>query len=94
LLSHFTTSGLEKEKLVEFSTPEGQEELYNYSNRPRRTVLEVLQDFPQAAAKIPLEYMFELFQPIRPRAFSIASSPKVNCSVAFCLLAFVHPRIA
>ena len=78
VLSNFTTSDLEKEKLIEFSTPEGQEELYNYANRPRRTVLEVLQDFPQATANIPLEYMFELFQPIRPRAFSIASSPKVT----------------
>jgi sulfite reductase alpha subunit-like flavoprotein len=78
LLSNFTTSDLEKEKLIEFSTPEGQEELYNYCNRPRRTILEVLQDFPHATANISLEYMFELFQPIGPRAFSIASSPKVS----------------
>jgi equilibrative nucleoside transporter 1/2/3 len=78
LLSNFTTSDLEREKLIEFSTPEGQEDLYNYCNRPRRTILEVLQDFPHATANISLEYIFELLQPIAPRAFSIASSPKVS----------------
>ncbi|KDR16972.1 NADPH-dependent diflavin oxidoreductase 1 [Zootermopsis nevadensis] len=92
LLSNFTTSDLEKEKLTEFSTPEGQEELYNYSNRPRRTVLEVLQDFPQATANIPLEYMFELFQPIRPRAFSVASSPKAHNEEIHILVAVVKYR--
>lgn len=86
VLSNFTTSYLEKEKLIEFSTPEGQEELNNYANHPRRTVLEVLQDFPQATTNIPLEYMFELFQLIRPRALSIASSPKVTALQLYCCL--------
>ncbi|XP_069679042.1 NADPH-dependent diflavin oxidoreductase 1 [Periplaneta americana] len=89
LLSRFTTSDLEKEKLIEFTTPEGQEELYNYSNRPRRTILEVLQDFPHATANIPLEYVFELFQPIRPRAFSIASSPQAHKEEVHILVAVV-----
>ncbi|XKL63323.1 hypothetical protein PGB90_005687 [Kerria lacca] len=80
LLSHFTDSELEREKLIEFTSTAGQEELYNYCNRPRRTILEVLVDFPYATANIPLNYFFELFQPIRPRAFSIASSFK-NISV-------------
>ncbi|GLH06497.1 Uncharacterized protein GBIM_11995 [Gryllus bimaculatus] len=76
LLSHFTTNELEKEKLEEFVSVEGQQELFNYCNRPRRTILEVLADFPNAAANIPLNYLFELLRPIKPRAFSIASSPK------------------
>lgn len=78
LLAHFTNSELEREKLIEFSSPKGQEDLYTYCNRPRRTILEVLTDFPHATARIPLQYFFELFQPIRTRAFSIASSPKVQ----------------
>lgn len=77
LLSHFTSNELEKEKLDEFLTPEGQEELYTYCNRPRRSVIEVLKDFPHACLNLKKEYLFELFQPIRPRAFSIASSPLV-----------------
>lgn len=41
LLSTFATNELEREKLAEFSSPAGQEELYGYCNRPRRTALEV-----------------------------------------------------
>lgn len=78
MLSYFTDSELEKEKLHEFTTPEGQEELYSYCNRPKRTILEVLIDFPHATANISLEYLFEIFSPIRPRAFSIASAPSVS----------------
>lgn len=77
LLSHFTDSELEREKLIEFTTPTGQDDLFTYCNRPKRTILEVLADFPHAAKKLPIEYFFEVFQPIRARAFSIASSPTV-----------------
>lgn len=41
LLSYFSTNELEREKLQEFSSAQGQEELYSYCNRPRRTTLEV-----------------------------------------------------
>eukprot|EP00095_Tigriopus_kingsejongensis_P005719 maker-scaffold616_size123561-snap-gene-0.18 protein:Tk05719 transcript:maker-scaffold616_size123561-snap-gene-0.18-mRNA-1 annotation:"hypothetical protein BRAFLDRAFT_122922" len=42
LLSHFTQDEMEKEKLIEFTTAEGQQDLYDYCNRPRRNILEVL----------------------------------------------------
>lgn len=41
LLAFFSTNELEREKLQEFSSAQGQEELYSYCNRPRRTTLEV-----------------------------------------------------
>lgn len=86
MLAHFTDSELEKEKLQEFTTPEGQEELYSYCNRPRRTILEVLTDFPHATANLSLEYLFEIFSPMRPRAFSIASAPSVSFNLnIYCL---------
>lgn len=47
ILSKFSKSELEREKLEEFDSAEGQEELFAYCNRPRRTYLEVLQDFPE-----------------------------------------------
>lgn len=78
LLSYFTDSELEKEKLKEFTTAKGQDELYSYCNRPRRTILEVLTDFPHATSNISLEYLFEIFSIIRPRAYSIASAPSVS----------------
>ncbi|XP_065078561.1 NADPH-dependent diflavin oxidoreductase 1 [Ochlerotatus camptorhynchus] len=74
VLARTCPNELECEKLQEFSSYEGQEELFSYANRPRRTILEVLQDFPHAFGALTLAALFELFQPIKPRAFSIASS--------------------
>ncbi|XP_032905224.1 NADPH-dependent diflavin oxidoreductase 1 isoform X2 [Amblyraja radiata] len=74
LLSCFSTDEMEQEKLQEFSSAEGQEELYSYCNRLRRTTLEVLFDFSRTTAAVPVDYLFDLIPEIRPRAFSIASS--------------------
>lgn len=41
----------------------------------RRTIKEVLEEF--RSVRIPLDYMFDVFPPLRPREFSIASSVKV-----------------
>ena len=60
---------------MEFTTAEGQQELYEYCNRPRRNVLEVLYDFSlNTVPSIPLDYLFDLMPVIKPRSFSIASS--------------------
>ncbi|CAD5119715.1 DgyrCDS8305 [Dimorphilus gyrociliatus] len=90
ILSKFSTSELEKEKLEEFDSAEGQEELFAYCNRPRRTYLEVLQDFPETLACIEKEYFFDLFPPLKPRAFSIASSPKYHKNELHILVAVVR----
>ncbi|XP_026345671.2 NADPH-dependent diflavin oxidoreductase 1 isoform X2 [Ursus arctos] len=74
LLACLSPHELEREKLLHFSSPQGQEELYSYCSRPRRTILEVLCDFPHTAGAIPADYLLDLIPPIRPRAFSIASS--------------------
>ncbi|KAJ3540375.1 hypothetical protein NM688_g6234 [Phlebia brevispora] len=72
LLRYFTTDQLETEKLEEFLSPEGTDDLYDYCQSVRRTIREVLDEF--RSAKIPREYLFDLFPPLRPREFSIASS--------------------
>ncbi len=60
---------------MEFTTAEGQQELYEYCNRPRRNILEVLDDFSMhTVPNIPMEYIFDLMPVIKPRSFSIASS--------------------
>lgn len=41
LLSTFASNQVERDKLAEFSSAEGQDELHGYCNRPRRTALEV-----------------------------------------------------
>lgn len=78
VLSYNCDNELEKEKLLEFASFEGQQDLLSYVNRPRRTILEVLQDFPHATSKLTLDVLFELFQPIKQRPFSIASSMLSN----------------
>ncbi|KAM8709221.1 hypothetical protein ACLKA7_016089 [Drosophila subpalustris] len=64
---------MEREKLLEFCTAEGLGDLIAYVNRPRRTLLELLQDFRHATAKLTLSQLFEMMPRIQPRSFSIAS---------------------
>ncbi|KAL9908097.1 NADPH-dependent diflavin oxidoreductase 1-like isoform 1-T1 [Glossina fuscipes fuscipes] len=73
LLALNCEDNMEKEKLLEFTTSDGLEEVLNYINRPRRTVLEVLQDFRHATSKLTLEIFIEMFSFIQTRSFSIAS---------------------
>lgn len=75
-LVHFTNNKDFIEKFSYFCSAEGQEDLYNYINRPRRTILEVIQDF--SPLNIPLDYIFDVFPIICGRKFSIASSLKTN----------------
>ncbi len=84
LCSFFTSSEMEKEKLLEFSSSEGQESLYSYNQRVKRTTYEVLQDFP--SVKIPIEYICDLISPMKPRHFSISSSQKVSYTLILYIL--------
>ncbi|XP_062446971.1 NADPH-dependent diflavin oxidoreductase 1 isoform X1 [Rhea pennata] len=90
LLSSFSPNELEREKLQEFSSAQGQEELYSYCNRPRRTTLETLWDFPHTTCAIPPEYLLDLIPRIRPRAFSIASSMLAHPNRIQILMAVVQ----
>jgi sulfite reductase alpha subunit-like flavoprotein len=46
VMSHFAKAQHERERLQYFATPEGRDDLYRYNQRERRTVLEILEDFP------------------------------------------------
>lgn len=61
--------------------------MYDYANRPRRTIHEVLQEF--RSAQIPLEYIADIFPEIRPRQFSIASSSRRDKKTVELLVAIV-----
>ena len=62
----------EKEKLEEFH--KDQEQYYSYCCRPRRTILEVFQDFPQTRKTLSLARVIELVPKIKERCFSLAST--------------------
>jgi sulfite reductase alpha subunit-like flavoprotein len=53
-----------------------QDDMYEYCTRTRRTLREVLEDF--RSVRIPRAYVFDVFPPMRPRLFSIASSLRVR----------------
>ncbi|GAA5905511.1 hypothetical protein JCM6882_004772 [Rhodosporidiobolus microsporus] len=85
-LAGFSEGDME-EKLRWFCEPAGQDDLLDYTNRPRRTINEVLYEF--RAAKIPPEYIFDLLPPIRARGFSISSSPASHNGKVDLLVAIV-----
>lgn len=81
-LSYFPSSSEQsvldlQEKLIYFTKGEGQDDLIDYTLRPRRTILEVLREFKNGL-KVPVEYVLDLIPVLRSRGFSIASSSKVS----------------
>ena len=70
-IAHFTDDPDHKERLHEFTKPEFLDELYDYTTRPRRSILEVLQEFH--SVKVPWQWAARLIPALKGRQFSIAS---------------------
>ncbi|KAK7754084.1 NAPDH-dependent diflavin reductase [Diatrype stigma] len=66
-----TIDPMHRERLHEFADPKFTDEFYDYTSRPRRSILEILQDFP--SVKIPYQEIPSVFPAIRGREYSIAS---------------------
>ena len=73
---HFTDDPMQKERLLEFVKPEYIEELYDYTTRPRRSIVEVLQEFD--TVKIPWQWATSVLPELRGRQFSIASGGQLK----------------
>lgn len=71
-LAHYTTDEFHKARLLEFTDPQYIDELYDYTTRPRRSILEVLQEFE--SVKIPWQRVCSIIPTLRGRQFSIASA--------------------
>ncbi|KAF9442824.1 riboflavin synthase domain-like protein [Macrolepiota fuliginosa MF-IS2] len=89
-LRDFTSDDLEREKLEEFLSKEGADELYDYCYRVRRTIREILAEFRHVS--IPKDYIFDVFPFLRPRQFSIASSAKEHPRQVQLCIAIVKYR--
>lgn len=78
VIAHFSPPGhREREKLEEYLQPgDGTDDMYEYAQRVRRTMAEVLYEF--TSVKIPVEYVMETFPLLHERQFSIASGPTVR----------------
>ncbi|KAI9719653.1 MAG: hypothetical protein M1812_003424 [Candelaria pacifica] len=79
IISHFTNDVMHKERLIEFTNPEYIDELYDYTTRPRRSILEVLQEFE--SVKIPWQCVATVIPLLRGRQFSIASGGPLKTSI-------------
>lgn len=90
MLLYFSDDELERDKLTEFCSAEGQDDLFSYCNRVKRTILEVFHDFPKTSANIPFPYFFDIIPVLQPRAFSIASSLKAYPNEIQLLMAVVR----
>lgn len=77
-IAHFTDDEMQKDRLVEFTNPEYIDELFDYTTRPRRSILEVLQEFD--TLQIPLKWIASLIPTIRGRQYSIASGGELKTS--------------
>ncbi|KAK3944765.1 hypothetical protein QBC46DRAFT_251137 [Diplogelasinospora grovesii] len=70
-LAFFTDDVREQERLRELAAYGNEQEFYDYTSRPRRTIIELLQDFPRV--RIPWNRALDLFPIIRGRLFSVCN---------------------
>lgn len=66
----------QRARLAEFGAPSGQALLRAYASRPRRTVLECLEEF--GAVALPLGALLDALPPLLPRAYSVCAHPLVR----------------
>lgn len=76
LIAHFTNDPMHKDRLLEFTNPDYVDELYDYTTRPRRSIVEVLQEFE--SVKIPWQWAATVLPVLRGRQFSIASRGRLR----------------
>ncbi|KAI8956236.1 riboflavin synthase domain-like protein [Xylaria longipes] len=75
LIAHYTEDPTHQERLREFADPGHSDEFWDYTSRPRRSILEVLQDFP--SVRIPYQHVPAVFPVMRGREYSVASGGKI-----------------
>lgn len=72
-LRQFTDNEDFREKFDDWETAEGKDDLYDYLSRPRRTLLEIIEDFA-SGLHVPIEYCIDVFGTTVARSYSIAGA--------------------
>jgi len=70
-ISQYASDARQREKLVELTQGTNSQEFYDFTSRPRRTILELLQEFD--SVMVPFDVVPDIFPVIRGREFSIAN---------------------
>uniref|UniRef100_A0A915ISR7 NADPH-dependent diflavin oxidoreductase 1 n=1 Tax=Romanomermis culicivorax TaxID=13658 RepID=A0A915ISR7_ROMCU len=89
ILTEFSEDEPERGKLQEFCSSKHLDDYISYCIRPKRTIVETMMDFPLTVNRVPMNFWFDLLPSIRPRSFSIASSPLQHKNQIHILLAVV-----
>lgn len=71
VLAAYCSNRDHKARLLEFADIAHTDEFHDYTTRPRRSILEVLQEFP--SVRVPWQQALRLFPLIRAREYSIAN---------------------
>ena len=72
-LAHWAGSTEDRDALARLVAPSGRAEWDDFVRKPRRSVLELLSAFP--SVRPPLGQLLHLLPPLKPREYTIASSP-------------------
>lgn len=90
LFCRFSQNDLERDMLRRFALGTDLDELYDYVNRPKRTILEVMADFPHTTPHVPFHYLLDLIPAISARPYSVASTPATSPHQVDLLYAVVN----
>lgn len=86
-LLHLTNDKKEMEKCLKLSSNDNSGAYLSYISEPRKSILDVLKDFPHATRNITKDILPGLFPVLKPRVYSIASSCKFHGPIFHILLA-------
>ncbi|QDS75165.1 hypothetical protein FKW77_008286 [Venturia effusa] len=79
-LIHYTEDEMQLDRLKEFTDPQYIDELFDYTTRPRRSILEVLDEF--TSLTIPWQKICSIIPFMRGRQFSIASGGDLKTHIS------------
>ena len=91
-LASYAVDPIQREKLLELCTKEGQQDLWRYCQKEKRTYGEVLEDFH--SARPPLVELIAHIPRLAPRSFSISSASALHpghVDVTAALVQFTTP---
>ena len=90
LLAAFADDEEVNERLTELAAPENIDQFLNYAQREKRSFVEVLAEI--TGVTVPLDRLLCTLPPMRPRYFSIASSPREpEIALTVAVLQFTTP---
>lgn len=93
LLSFYASDEDEKDKLLELSSGPGTDLYFDYCFREKRNFIDVMEEFSSCCGRVPLHRLLEVLPALKPRQYSIASSPSESPMEVFSLFCMAFDEI-